>query len=97
MKLKTLTLLAAGVPTVATTVAMEGLENCSDVALVSDSCAGLVEGLQQLAGDLGRAASLGLRGREVVAREFSAHSLADEFARHVEGVIAGELTVASGN
>jgi glycosyltransferase involved in cell wall biosynthesis len=85
VKLKTPTLLGAGLPTAATPVALEGVpaidgEHC----LVADDPAGLAAALERIASDPELAGRLGAAGRRLVRERFSWEAAGPAFVAVVE-------------
>jgi glycosyltransferase involved in cell wall biosynthesis len=85
VKLKTLTLMGAGVPTVATPVALEGIpavhgRHC----LIADDPEGLADALERLVSDRDLAGRVGREGRQLVADHFSWGRVGPEYVRVIE-------------
>lgn len=83
VKLKTLSFLAAGLPTVTTTVGAEGIET-GDAAIVEDDPAAMAGALHRVLTDRALADSLAERGRALVAERYTWDVLAPRFVRVVE-------------
>ncbi|HET7489519.1 MAG TPA: glycosyltransferase family 4 protein [Acidimicrobiales bacterium] len=87
VKVKTLTLLGAGLPLVATPVAMEGIAADHDRhALVAGTPAGLAAAIGDLLDDHDRRARLGAAGRALVAERYTWASVGPAFVEAVEQV-----------
>ncbi len=85
VKLKTLTLLGAGLPTAATPTALEGIPAVDGRhCIVADDPASLAAGLERIAGDRALAAELGESGRRLVAERFSWEAVGPRFVDVVE-------------
>jgi glycosyltransferase involved in cell wall biosynthesis len=85
VKLKTLTFMAAGVPTAATPVALEGIEATDGRdCLVADTPEGLADALCRIGEDARLAGGLAEAGRALVARSYSWEGVAPAFVRAVE-------------
>jgi glycosyltransferase involved in cell wall biosynthesis len=90
VKLKTLTFMGAGVPLVATPVAVEGLEVASGKhCLVSDDPEGLAEALDTVLRDRGYAAQLGEAGRSLVSQRYTWRVMGNQFTRMIEHAVNG--------
>jgi glycosyltransferase involved in cell wall biosynthesis len=88
IKLKTLTLLGAGLPVAATTVALEGIPAVEGRhCLVADDPAGLADGLRRIASDPELARRLGEAGRGLVAERFSWQRAGPKFIEIVERAV----------
>jgi glycosyltransferase involved in cell wall biosynthesis len=85
VKLKTLAFMAAGVPVVGTSVAVEGLdvEHRRD-CLVAEDPGGLAAGLRNLVADVEAARRIGAEGRRLVAHGYSWPSVGARFREAVE-------------
>lgn len=89
VKLKTLTLLGAGVPTVLTPVAAQGLPLRTGVhCLIVHSPRQMVSATARLLGDHLLASRLGAAGRDLVSREYVWPVVGPRFAEFVGGQLA---------
>jgi glycosyltransferase involved in cell wall biosynthesis len=88
IKLKTLTLLGAGLPMAATTVALEGIPAVDGRhCLIADDPAGLADGLRRISSDPKHARQLGKEGRRLVADCFTWDTAGPRFLEIVERVV----------
>jgi polysaccharide biosynthesis protein PslH len=87
VKIKTLTLMAHGVPTVSTTVGMEGIAGGDPpAAVVADTAEELADALVRLLSDKPFAEGIGLRGRELVERQYSSAAVGSIMAQVIRRV-----------
>jgi glycosyltransferase involved in cell wall biosynthesis len=88
IKLKTLTLLGAGVPVAATKVALEGIPAVDGRhCLIADDPAGLADRLRGISSDMERARELGNEGRRLVAERFTWETAGPRFLEIVERAV----------
>jgi glycosyltransferase involved in cell wall biosynthesis len=93
VKLKTLTLLAAGLPVVSTPVGIEGLDvENGRHCLVADTPEGLAGHLEAVLTDADLADSLGREGRRLVADRYTWDVVGPQFCGVVHGCLAGKAT-----
>ena len=87
VKLKTLSFMAAGVPVVGTTVAVEGLAGEDERHfLVADEPAELAAAIQRVVGDAELARRLSVQGRRLVEESYSWPAVGARFRAEVERV-----------
>jgi glycosyltransferase involved in cell wall biosynthesis len=85
IKLKTLTLLGAGIPVAATRVAVEGIAvEDGHHCLIADTPAELAAALRKILGDRALAGRLGEEGRRLVAERYTWEVVAPVFVEAVE-------------
>jgi len=89
VKLKTLTLLGAGLPTVATPVALEGVPAVAGRhCLIADNPPSIAAALERIAADRAFAAKLGDGGRRLVGERFNWEVVGPRFVETVERAAA---------
>lgn len=90
VKLKTLEAFAAGVPVVATSVGVEGIEARDGVHVcVADDAAGFAERVLELLREPGRGSMLARRARDLVCARYAWRAIAEGFEQFVETVAVG--------
>lgn len=86
-KIKTLTMMAAGLPVVSTLVGVEGVPRGESAEFyLAAGAEDLTRAISQAAGDAD-AEAVGRRGRERIRRDFTEEGLADQYARLVAEVL----------
>jgi glycosyltransferase involved in cell wall biosynthesis len=89
VKLKTLAFMGAGVPVVATPVALEGVSaEDSRHCLIAEDAPGLAAALRKLDAEQALSASLGREGRRLVAEAYTWETVGPRFVRAVEEAVS---------